>query len=419
MEIKAPRGVRDILPDESWKWAYVINTAAQVMADYGFSEVHLPIFEHTELFSRGVGETTDIVEKEMYTFTDRGDRSITLRPEGTAGMVRTALEHGLCANGTSSKLWCWGPMFRYERPQKGRYRQFHQIDAEHLGVGGPMADVEIIDLSAEIFRRLGLKNLEVVINSVGCPKCRPVYREALLAHFESRRADLCETCIGRMGRNPLRILDCKNQSCGEAADAAPAIYDHLCPECREHFEEVKAGLERLGYKYRTDKRLVRGLDYYTRTAFEVLSGDLGAQNAVCGGGRYDGLAESIGGPHMPSVGFAAGLDRVVLVMEQQGCSFGREPKTRVFVAALDDSTRGAAQVLTHSLRTAGISAEQDSRGRSFKAQMKAAGSADWACIIGPDEAAAGTAAVKNMRTGEQVSVPMAECAKFIKEKDSI
>lgn len=414
MDIKAPRGVRDILPDESWKWAYVLKTTAETMADYGCSEVHLPIFEHTELFSRGVGETTDIVEKEMYTFTDRGDRSVTLRPEATAGMVRSALENGLCVQGASAKLWCWGPMFRYERPQKGRYRQFYQIDAECLGVPGPVADVEIIALSAEIFRRLGLKNLEAVLNSVGCPICRPVYRKALLEHFEAHRSELCETCLNRMERNPLRILDCKMPACGQVADAAPSIYDHLCGECRDHFAEVQAGLERLGLPYRLDKRLVRGLDYYTKTAYEILSGDLGAQNAVCGGGRYDNLSEAIGGPHLPGVGFAAGVDRIVLAMEQQGCSFGEAPRTQVYVVAQDDAARGEVQVLTNELRTRGFSAEQDTGKHSFKAQMKSAASAHWACILGAEELKNDSVTIKNMQSGEQTSVRRADAACTLK-----
>ena len=313
--ITAPRGTRDILPDESWKWEYTI-------------------FEHTELFARGVGETTDIVEKEMYTFTDMGGRSITLRPEATAGVMRAAIENKLCVQGASAKLWNWGPMFRYERPQKGRYRQFYQIDAECLGIAGPYADVEVISLSIELFRRLGLKNLEVVINSVGCEKCRPVYREKLLKYFEAHKDELCETCLTRMNRNPLRILDCKKESCGHVADGAPDIYDSLCDECREHFAEVRAGLERLGFTYTLNKRLVRGLDYYTKTAYEILSGDLGAQNAVAGGGRYDNLASAIGGGKIPGVGFACGVDRVMLVMEEQGCTFGKVPEISVYVAAL-------------------------------------------------------------------------------------
>ena len=255
--INAPRGTRDILPAESWKWNYIVRTAAEVMTDFGFREIHLPIFEHTELFSRGVGETTDIVEKEMYTFEDRGGRSITLRPEATAGVMRCALENNLCAQGAHVKLWNWGPMFRHERPQKGRYRQFYQIDAECLGIAGPAADVEIISLSLELFRRLGLKNLEVVINSVGCEKCRPVYREKLIEYFSAHKDSLCGTCLERLDRNPLRILDCKNEACGKIADGAPDIFDSLCDECREHFAEVRAGLERLGFTYSLSKRLVR------------------------------------------------------------------------------------------------------------------------------------------------------------------
>ncbi len=416
MDIKAPRGVRDILPDESWKWAYVLKMTAETMADFGCSEIHLPIFEHTELFSRGVGDTTDIVEKEMYTFIDRGDRSITLRPEATASMVRSALENGLCAQGAAAKLWCWGPMFRYERPQKGRYRQFYQIDAEILGIPGAVADVETISLSAEIFRRLGLRNLEVVLNSVGCPACRPVYRKVLLEHFNANKSKLCESCIGRMDRNPLRILDCKSPECGAVADKASAIYDHLCPECLQHFNEVRSSLERLNFSYRLDKRLVRGLDYYTKTAYEILSGDLGAQNAVCGGGRYDNLAESIGGPHLPGVGFAAGVDRIVIVMEQQGCSFGRRPGTKVYVAAQDEAARLEVQALTNDLRKNGLSVEQDAMGRSFKAQMKAAGSGEieWLCILGPEELKNNTVTVKNLNSGEQSVKPRDEAIAFLK-----
>jgi histidyl-tRNA synthetase len=423
MDIKAPRGVRDILPAESWKWAYVLKVVAKTMSDYGYSEIHLPIFEHTELFSRGVGETTDIVEKEMYTFIDRGDRSVTLRPEATAGMVRSTLEHNLYKE-SSGKLWCWGPMFRYERPQKGRYRQFFQFDAECLGLSGPVADVEVIALSAEIFRRLGLKNLEVVLNSVGCPQCRPQYRSMLIDYFNSRKGELCETCLGRLERNPLRVLDCKSPLCCAVGDAAPAVYEHLCEECALHFEEVKAGLARLDFSYKLNKKLVRGLDYYTKTAYEVLSGDLGAQNAVCGGGRYDNLSESIGGPRLPSVGCAAGRDRVVLVMEQQGASFGERPKTFVYVVAHDNAgacpeARHSAQVLTHRLRMEGIAAEQDAGdltkyGRSMKAQMKSASEAAYACIIGPEETANKSVTVKNMESGEQTIIPLEDAPQYIR-----
>jgi histidyl-tRNA synthetase len=336
-------------------------------------------------------------------------------------MVRAALEHGLCEQNTCSKLWCWGPMFRYERPQKGRYRQFFQIDAEILGAAGPVADVEAIALSAEIFRRLGLKNLEVVLNSVGCPRCRPRYRETLIEYFTARKEELCETCIGRLERNPLRVLDCKKPGCSAAADAVPPVYDSLCEECAAHFEEVKAGLGRLNFRYSLDKRLVRGLDYYTKTAYEILSGDLGAQNAVCGGGRYDNLSESIGGPHLPGVGFAAGIERIVLIMEQQESSFGRRPRSGVYVAARDESARGATQALTHRLRMEGIAAEDDAgdstgSGRSFKAQMKAAGGlgVPWVCIVGGEGDAV---TVKNMESGEQADIlPDEAVIQYLKDK---
>jgi|GEM_PF-223469 len=323
--IKAPRGVRDILPDESWKWASIFEVTRKIAEDFGYREVHLPIFEQTELFSRGIGETTDVVEKEMYTFSDRSGRSLTLRPEATASMVRAYLEHGMASGPQPSKLWCTGPMMRYERPQKGRYRQFWQLDFEAIGSSSPLVDVEVIALSLEIFRRLGLANLEVLVNSVGCPACRPLYRTALQDYLRMHFDSLCPTCQGRFDRNPLRILDCKVETCKAITDGAPDVRDHLCEECRDHFDEVLKGLDLLGAKFRIDKRLVRGLDYYTKTAYEVLSGDLGAQNAVCGGGRYDNLAEAIGGPHTPGVGFAAGLDRIVLTMEQQRLGFGTEP----------------------------------------------------------------------------------------------
>ena len=411
--ISAPRGTRDILPAESWKWSYIVSKAAETMRDFGFSEIHLPIFEHTELFSRGVGETTDIVEKEMYTFEDRGGRSVTLRPEATAGVMRAAIENGLCSQGASAKLWNWGPMFRHERPQKGRYRQFYQIDAECLGIAGPMADIEVIALSLEIFRRLGLKNLEVVINSVGCEKCRPIYRQKLIDYFSARKASLCETCLARLERNPLRILDCKNESCKRAADDAPDIFDSLCDECREHFAQVRAGLERLDFKYTLSKRLVRGLDYYTKTAYEILSGDLGAQNAVAGGGRYDNLSKAVGGGKIPGVGFACGLDRIALVMEEQGCDFGQRPGVFVYCVALDDDSRGAVQVLTNELRMSGISAECDTSGRSFKAQMKSAGACKFAFIIGADERADDSVSIKNLADGSQVRIPRSEAVRHI------
>ena len=400
--IKAPRGTRDILGNESWKWAYVTDMFSNVADDYGYREVHLPIFEHTELFCRGVGETTDIVENEMYTFTDRGGRSVTLRPEMTASMVRSYLENNMASGPQPAKLWGTGPMFRYERPQKGRYRQFVQLDVEALGAQDAFVDLEIIDLSMEFYRRLGLSNLNVVLNSVGCPKCRPVYRKALQDFLKPRYDELCDSCKSRYERNPLRILDCKSPICKEISENAPSIMEYLCDECKEHFSELRRGLDRIGANVIHDKRLVRGLDYYTKTAYEILSGDLGAQNAVCGGGRYDNLAEAIGGPHVPGVGFASGIERVMLTMEAQGCSFGREPANKVYAVAAEPSAKLETMNLVRTLRMNHISADMDYMGRSLKSQMKSAGNmASYACIIGGDELAKGVVTVKNLGDGTQ------------------
>ncbi len=411
--IQAPRGVRDILPDESWKWSYVLDRAGEIARLFGYRKVLLPVFEHTELFSRGVGDTTDIVEKEMYTFADKGGRSITLRPEMTAGMMRSYVEHSLGApGGNPVKLWGSGPMFRYERPQKGRYRQFWQLDYEEVGSDSPLVDVEVIMTAVELFRALGMRNLEVVINSVGCPKCRPVYRERLVSYLSGRRGELCATCESRLDRNPLRVLDCKEDR--DIVAGAPDIFGSLCGECAAHFEAVAEGLSRLGVPYTVDKTLVRGLDYYTKTAFEVKSGDLGAQSAVCGGGRYDNLSESIGGPRVPSVGFAAGLDRVILVMGEQGCPFGPPPALDAYVVCPDPSVRPQAVSLLYCLRRAGLRADMDYAGRGMKAQMKtaAASGAKVACILGGDEAARGVAAVRDLSKAIQTEYPLDEvCAR--------
>lgn len=400
--VKAPRGTRDILGDESWKWAFVAGKCRDVADDYGYKEVHLPIFEHTELFARGVGETTDVVEKEMYTFIDKGGRSITLRPELTASMVRSYVENEMGKGPQPAKLWSIGPMFRYERPQKGRYRQFVQLDIEALGAQDAYVDLEVIDFSMELYRRLGLSNLQVVLNSVGCPKCRPSYRKALQDYLRGRYDELCDTCKSRFDRNPLRILDCKSPICKEITEGAPSVMEHLCGECREHFEQLRIGLDKIGASVKIDKRLVRGLDYYTKTAYEVLSGDLGSQNAVCGGGRYDNLSESIGGPHVPGVGFASGIERVILTMEAQGCSFGRKPEIKVYVVAAEQSARLDAMALTRRLRMNGVSADMDYMGRGMKGQMKYAGNtAGFACILGASEIEKGVVTLKDLKEGSQ------------------
>lgn len=406
--IKAPRGVRDILPEDSWKWDYTLEVTRKIADLFSYREVHLPIFEQTDLFARGIGDTTDVVEKEMYTFTDKGGRSITLRPELTASMVRSYLEHNMSGGQQPVKLWEVGPMFRYERPQKGRYRQFWQLDFESIGSDSPMVDLEVIMTAIELFSRLGMSNLEVILNSVGCPKCRPVYRNALMDFLKPRLGELCETCQNRFDRNPLRILDCKDEKCKEITEGAPAIFESLCEECSEHFKAVTSGLDSLGVVYHIDKRLVRGLDYYTKTAFEVQSGDLGAQNAVCGGGRYDNLSEAIGGPHVPGVGFAAGLDRIVLTMEQQGCSFGKEPSPSVYVVCIDEKARASAVDVLYRLRREGISADMDYMGRGMKAQIKSAvnGGSLVACIIGGDEVARGVVMVKDLEKSQQEEVSL-------------
>lgn len=413
--IKAPRGVRDILPEDSWKWNHALNVTRKVADLFAYREVHLPVFEQTELFARGIGDATDVVEKEMYTFIDKGGRSITLRPELTASMVRSYLEHSMSGGPQPVKLWEVGPMFRYERPQKGRYRQFWQLDFESLGSDSPMVDLEVIMTAIELFRNLGLSNLEVVLNSVGCPECRPVYRKALMDYFGSKLEGLCDTCRNRFDRNPLRILDCKEPGCKDITDGAPAVFDSLCCSCSDHFKALTKGLDSLEVTYHIDKRLVRGLDYYTKTAFEVQSGDLGAQNAVCGGGRYDNLAESIGGHHVPGVGFAAGLDRIILTMEQQGCSFGREPSPSVYVVCQGDGAGAAAVDLLYDLRRCGVSADMDYLGRGMKAQIKSAvncGSA-LACIIGDDELSKGVVTLKDLEKSQQEEVPMKEAVSRI------
>ncbi len=415
--IKAPRGTRDVLGDESWKWATIFSVCRNVADDFGFREIHLPIFEHTELFSRGIGETTDVVEKEMYTFTDRGGRSLTLRPEYTASCVRSYLEHDLASGAQPVKLWGAGPMFRYERPQKGRYRQFWQIDFESIGSPSALVDLEIIDASCEIYRRLGMKNLEVVVNSVGCPACRPVYRARLQEFLGARFEKLCETCQGRYDRNPLRILDCKTPECRELTKDAPAIVDCLCDECRAHFDTLLKGLEHLGASVKLDKRLVRGLDYYTKTAYEILSGDLGSQNAVCGGGRYDNLAEAIGGPHVPGVGFASGVERIALVMEGQGLSFGERPLCRAYIVAVgEEPIRLEALSLAHALRREGLSVDLDLANKNMKGQMKAAASAGvrYACILGDREIESKTVGVKDLHSGDQVAVSLDKLASYLK-----
>lgn len=413
-----PRGTNDFLPGEIEKWQYLEQLTRQVCREYGYGEVRTPIFEHTELFSRGVGETTDIVEKEMYTFKDRGDRSNTLRPEGTAATVRAYVENKMYALPQPVKLFYTGPMFRYDRPQAGRYRQFHQFGVEVFGTDDPSMDAEVIAMAMDIYDRIGLKNLELHINSVGCPECRPVLREKLQEYFRPHLANLCPNCQGRFERNPLRILDCKNEKCQEIGKAAPTTLDAACPACSAHFAEVKAYLDAVGVQYIVDNRLVRGLDYYTRTAFEIMTRDIGAQSSIGGGGRYNGLVEEVGGPTTPGIGFALGLERILLTAENQGIKFPVSRGPEVFIATVGNGVTKQAFALLQELRQQGIAAEKDFLGRSLKAQMKYAGKLDarMVIILGEEEYARGVAVVRDMQAGQQDEVPIQGLGHFIKGK---
>ena len=406
MLTQAPRGTKDILPDGVERWRYVEGKIRDLCDRFGYREIRTPLFEHTELFQRGIGDTTDVVEKEMYTFLDRGGRSITLRPENTAAAVRAYLEHKLYAEDALTKLFYIGSMFRFDRPQKGRFREFHQFGVEALGEASPAVDAEIILLAVRFLESLGLKELSLSINSVGDPACRPVYRQKLKDFFKEKLDGLCEDCRSRYDRNPMRILDCKNERCQSLSIGAPEITDCLCDECAEHFEKVKSYLTAAGVPFTCDPRLVRGLDYYTKTAFEIKYEPLGAQSAVAGGGRYDGLVEEIGGAPTPAVGFAVGLERVMLAMEMQNLFPEREEGADAFVVALGDEAKDEAFCLLAELRDAGLSARMDYAGRSMKSQMKQADKANarYALILGEDELAKGVVTVRDMESSGQEQV---------------
>ncbi|BAL82659.1 putative histidyl-tRNA synthetase [Selenomonas ruminantium subsp. lactilytica TAM6421] len=406
MLTNAPRGTKDILPDTVGQWTYVEEKIRDLCARYGYKEIRTPMFEHTELFHRGIGEGTDVVDKEMYTFTDRGDRSITLRPENTASAVRAYLQNKLYGDNSLTKLFYIGSMFRYDRPQAGRMREFHQFGVEALGESNPAVDAEIIMLAMDLLGGLGLKDLKLSLNSVGCPKCRPVYRKVLQDYFRDKLDDLCEDCQDRFERSPLRILDCKADADKPYMADAPKITDCLCEECQEHFHKVQHFLRSAGVEFELDARLVRGLDYYTKTAFEIKYPPLGAQSAVAGGGRYDGLIEEIGGNPTPAVGFATGLERVLLALEKQNLLPEMDTKTDAFVVALGEEAQGAAFKLLTQLRQAGLKASMDYAGRSMKAQMKQANKANarFALIIGEDEVKEACVQLKDMEKSEQQKV---------------
>ncbi|OPZ88801.1 MAG: Histidine--tRNA ligase [Firmicutes bacterium ADurb.Bin419] len=408
MAIKAPKGTRDILPSEVYKWQYVEKKISELCSNFGYKEIRLPVFEHTELFQRGVGDTTDIVQKEMYTFLDKGERSITLRPEGTAGVVRSYIENGMASLPMPIKLYYNITAYRYENVQKGRYREFHQFGVECFGSQGPLVDVEIISMLSMFFERLGIRDIELNINSIGCPECRGEYNKKLMEYFKPNLDKLCGTCKTRYERNPLRIIDCKEENCKVYTKDAPALVDNLCEDCSKHFEGLKDGLDNLGIKYKIDKNIVRGLDYYTKTVFEFVSKNIGAQGTVCGGGRYDGLIEECGGTRTPGIGFAIGIERLLLVMESQGIEIPKAEAIDVYIATIGEKAQKYAQKLVYKIREAGFSAETDLMGKSVKAQMKYADKlgAVYSVVIGDNEVESNKAVLKNMQTGETKDISM-------------
>lgn len=405
---KAIKGTKDVLPQDAYKIQYIEATARETAADFGYKEIRTPVFEHTELFQRGVGDTTDVVQKEMYTFDDKGGRSITLRPEGTAGAARAFLENGLCNEALPQKVYYLDSCYRYEKPQAGRLREFHQFGVECFGTQSPLADAELIALASAIFDRLGVTGLRLEINSIGCPTCRAKYYDTLRSYFAARKDELCDTCRGRLERNPMRILDCKSPVCQEIAKDAPAVTDYLCDECREHFDKVQSYLKAQNIDYTVNPRIVRGLDYYTKTVFEFVSDSIGAQGTVCGGGRYDGLIDELGGQKTPSLGFALGLERLQLLMEAQGCAYPEPEKADLFIIALGDKATGKALELAGDMRSEGFAVLMDLNQRSLRAQMKYANKlgARYTVVLGDNEVDTDRVQLKAMDTGEETEVAL-------------
>lgn len=408
MLTNAPKGTKDAMPDQVYKWHYIEEKFAEICRRYGFKEIRTPIFEHTELFQRGVGDTTDIVQKEMYTFKDFGNRSITLRPEGTSPVCRALCEHKTYADPQPTKVYYNIPCCRYEKPQSGRLREFHQFGVETFGTMNMMADAEIIAIGYDFINEMGITDVELQINSVGCPECRGKHRDALRKFLEPKYDELCPTCQDRFHTNPMRILDCKSPIDQELVKDAPMMLDFLCDDCREAFEQLKANLDAFGIKYVVNPKIVRGLDYYTKTAFEFVTNKIGAQGTVCGGGRYDGLIEEIGGPSTPGVGWGMGKERILMTMEACGVEIPQPAGTEVFIAFMGDKAKAFALTLMHDLRLRGVAAEMDVMGRNFKNQFKFANRVGAAktVIIGENELAEGMLQIKDMESGEQTSVPI-------------
>ncbi|WBL13945.1 histidine--tRNA ligase [Sutcliffiella sp. NC1] len=423
MSIQIPRGTQDILPGTVEKWQYIEEKAKEICKLYNYKEIRTPMFEHTELFLRGVGDTTDIVQKEMYSFEDRGGRSITLRPEGTASAVRSFVENKLYGNPQQpTKLFYIGPMFRYERPQAGRFRQFVQFGVEALGSNDPSIDAEVIALAVDLYKSLGLKNLKVVINSLGDKESRDAHRQALVNHFKPRITEFCGDCQSRLEKNPLRILDCKKDRDHELMGTAPSILEYLSDESKQYFDKVVKFLSDLGIQYEIDANLVRGLDYYYHTAFEIMSTSegFGSITTLCGGGRYNGLVQEIGGPETPGIGFALSIERLLSAMEAENVSFPFEDKIDCYVVALGEEAKEASVKVLYDLRKAGIVAEKDYQDKKLKAQFKAADrlQASYTVVFGDDELNKGVVSVKTMETGEQEEVSFSELVTYISEKKS-
>ena len=410
---KAPKGTEDLLPKDSYRWQFIEEKFRTVTRLYGYKEIRVPTFEHTELFERGVGDTTDVVEKQMYTFLDKGGRSVTLRPEGTASVVRSYLQNNLYADILPLKMWYELPCFRYENKQKGRLREFHQFGVEVFGAKGPSIDAEVVSLALEFLKNAGLSDMTVNVNSIGCPECRKKYNEILKDYLRPHLEELCETCKSRFERNPLRILDCKSPVCGEIVKDAPRLLDYICDDCKGHFEGFLQSLENLGIAYKIDSGIVRGLDYYTKTVFEIISGGF----TVCGGGRYDGLIEELGGDSTPAIGFGLGIERLLLRLDDNGAVIPDNIKPQIYIAPLGAAAEKEAGKLVYELRKNGISAETDSVGRGLKPQMKYSDKigAKYTLVLGDDEINSGKIRIKNMSSGEQTELEMGNLIAFLKE----
>lgn len=414
--INIPKGTKDVLPQDSYKWQYIENIARETARIFGANEIRTPTFEHTEVFLRGVGETTDIVNKEMYTFNDKGNRSITLKPEGTAGVARAFIENGLQSSALPSKLYYITQCFRYERPQAGRLREFHQFGVEFLGAVDANIDAEVILLAKNFLDNIGVKNVKLCINSIGCKECRKKYQQALKDFLSSNENELCELCKDRMQKNPLRVLDCKNASCKDINKNAPKIIDYLCDDCSNHFEKVKNLLNVAGLEYQVDSGIVRGLDYYTRTVFEFVSENIGAQGTVCGGGRYDGLISQLGGNDVPGIGFAMGIERLLLLLENTNVEIPNKNKVKVYLAPMGEKEAEKVFALALNLRNAGISCDFDHMNRGIKSQFKYADKigAEYVGVIGSSELEQGVIKLKKMQDGSEVWVKFDDLVEFFK-----